>query len=236
MKVTSLAGVSSPLSATVISAQWEQNVAKRIVLQRTDTKPWNFLPGQHLYVAIQTPTETLWRPYSIASAPDHQHHLHLLVKDVPHGVGSHYLCHNVQPGQKLSVQAPRGQFTPHRFDVPMLFVGAGSGVTPLLSMFAAAQQAAQHTRHFLFVDQSPAVALGFAQLQDQARHNPERTSVAGWWSDESGFITAEDLRRIFENQRDADVYFCGPSAFCDVVEQAATLAELDPKRVFSEPQ
>ncbi|WP_256590558.1 FAD-binding oxidoreductase, partial [Pseudomonas sp. FW305-47B] len=57
------------------------------------------------------------------------------MKRVPGGRVSNWLCDHVAVGQSLTLKGPAGRFT--CFDSPaskMLFIAAGSGISPIMSM------------------------------------------------------------------------------------------------------
>src|SRR5690606_41672871 len=60
--------------------------------------------------------------------------LSVTVKRVDGGYGSNWLCDNVTAGTSLEVLPPSGAFTPRSLDGDFLLIGAGSGITPLLSI------------------------------------------------------------------------------------------------------
>ncbi len=76
------------------------------------------------------------RSYSVCSAVGRP--LRIGVRQVPGGVVSGWLVHEVRPGDEIQVQAPTGSFTP---DVAMpgrhVLLSAGSGITPVLSIAAS---------------------------------------------------------------------------------------------------
>jgi ferredoxin-NADP reductase len=98
--------------------------------------PFLFDAGQWVNLVLPTPTHgELKRSYSIASAPGELEPgvFQLAITKVDGGPGSTYL-HGLAKGATLDVIGPHGLFL-HREPGPALFVGTGTGVTPLRSMF-----------------------------------------------------------------------------------------------------
>jgi len=111
---------------------------KSFVFERQDGRPLVFEPGQWLNLVLPLPTGEIRRAYSIASAPDGTPRFELAVTEVTNGPGSGYLC-GLEPGARLRAVGPQGFFTRAPSDAnPSLFVGTGTGVTPLRSMMRAA--------------------------------------------------------------------------------------------------
>lgn len=93
-----------------------------------------FTAGQ--YVSLKVDPAGHRRSYSICSSPAIQHGFELLVDITPQGLGSVYL-QNLQLGDQVEVLAPLGRFTvPQAVQPtdPLMFIAAGSGVTPFRSM------------------------------------------------------------------------------------------------------
>ena len=71
----------------------------------------------------------------MSSSPSRPHLLEVTIKRMPGGLVSNWFCDHVKLGDVLTVKGPAGKFT--CFNYPsnkMLFIGAGSGITPILSM------------------------------------------------------------------------------------------------------
>ena len=95
-----------------------------------------FRPGQSLTVRRVVGGADERRTYSIcapAGAPPR-----IGVREVPGGLVSAWLVHEVRPGDEVEVTPPSGTFTP---DLAVggrhVLIGAGSGITPLLSIAAS---------------------------------------------------------------------------------------------------
>jgi len=105
-----------------------------------------FLPGQFLTFALDVPTalgktQSVVRCYSLSDAPQPNHY-RISVKRAPApagssfaaGVASNYLHDHIKMGSQLQVRAPAGHFHIDRGDAPVVLIGGGIGITPMLSM------------------------------------------------------------------------------------------------------
>jgi len=105
-----------------------------------------FLPGQFLTFRLDVPapdgsTAQVVRCYSLSDAPRPDHY-RVSIKRVPAPAGSsfppgrssNYFHDHVQVGSTLQVRAPGGHFYIDRSDAPVVLVGGGIGITPVLSM------------------------------------------------------------------------------------------------------
>jgi uncharacterized protein len=112
-----------------------------------DQKPLPpFFPGQFLTFQLDIPspqggTPAVIRCYSLSDAP-HAGSYRISVKrapapvgsQVPPGRSSNYLHDHVGVGSPLQVRAPAGHFHIDHSDAPVVLIGGGIGITPMLSM------------------------------------------------------------------------------------------------------
>ncbi len=112
-----------------------------------DKKPLPaFMPGQFLTFQLDIPspqggTQAVIRCYSLSDAP-HADSYRISVKrapapadsQFPPGVSSNYLHDHVGVGSQLQVRAPAGHFYIDQSDAPVVLIGGGIGITPMLSM------------------------------------------------------------------------------------------------------
>jgi len=74
------------------------------------------------------------RSYSIASTPDNNHGVSIVVEILGNGKGSTYL-RELEIGTEIEMMAPMGQFVIEEGgEKKMLFVATGSGIVPIFSM------------------------------------------------------------------------------------------------------
>jgi ferredoxin-NADP reductase len=111
--------------------------ARELVFARTDGAPMTFDAGQWVTLVLPLDSGEVRRAYSIASRPDGTPELALAVTRVTEGPGSTYL-HGLPIGAELTAIGPQGFFTrtpaSPEFALPALFIGTGTGITPLRSL------------------------------------------------------------------------------------------------------
>lgn len=105
-----------------------------------------FLPGQFLTFRLDVPAlgganEQVIRCYSLSDAPRPDYYRVSIKRvtaptgsDVPPGRSSNYFHDHVAIGSTLQVRAPGGHFHIDRGDTPVVLIGGGIGITPVLSM------------------------------------------------------------------------------------------------------
>lgn len=101
-----------------------------------------FVPGQHVGIGVRIDGRWVWRSYSLTSVPTYSlrnralhEQLSVTVRAVPEGKLSTHLTSGARPGTVVRLQAPAGDFRlPDPLPEKALFITAGSGVTPVMSM------------------------------------------------------------------------------------------------------
>lgn len=108
-----------------------------------------FLPGQYLTFQLRIPDEPkpLIRCYSLSDGPNNPDCYRVSIKkvppprdkpDAPSGASSTYFNDMLQEGDILDVKAPSGQFfLDINSELPIVLIGGGIGLTPVLSMLTA---------------------------------------------------------------------------------------------------
>lgn len=115
---------------------------RRIRLEPLDggAIPFSFAAGQYVKVDLPVAVEPIERSYSICSGPGESGFVEIAVKREPDGLGSGYLHDDLEADQALRVSGPHGEFTwdPGVAADPLLLIAGGVGITPLMSVLAAA--------------------------------------------------------------------------------------------------
>ena len=89
-----------------------------------------------LRLHVKPDAPPLLRNYSMSGPPGGNTY-RVSVKQEVNGAASSYLHHHVNAGDTLEVSAPRGAFTLHSGDAPVVLASAGIGATPVLAMLHA---------------------------------------------------------------------------------------------------
>lgn len=124
--------------------EWQEAAVARIVKQTERVKSYflkpvnwrGFVAGQHVDVRLTAPDGyQAQRSYSIASAPEAPE-VELAIEKLAEGEVSAFFHDVVQEGDTVELRGPiGGHFTWRKGDGgPILMVGGGSGVVPLVSM------------------------------------------------------------------------------------------------------
>ena len=91
-------------------------------------------PGQFVRIGIDVEGVRLWRAYSLTHGPRTDGRISVTVKAVPDGVVSNHLVHASRPGTLVHLEQAAGEFVLPADGGKLLFVTAGSGITPVIGM------------------------------------------------------------------------------------------------------
>lgn len=145
-----------------------------------------FLPGQYLIFQLSLPStsgdaEPLTRCYSLSDAPRPDAYRVTIKRalappgsQAPPGRSSNYFHDQVAVGSLLQLRAPSGLFHIDRSDSPVVLIGGGVGITPMLSMlnWCLAEQPGREVCLFYGVRHSREVVMK-SELQALAAAHPE---------------------------------------------------------------
>ena len=92
------------------------------------------VPGQYVRIGVDVDGVRLWRAYSLTHGPRADGRISITVKAVPDGLVSNHLVHQSRPGTLVHLEQAAGEFVLPPEGGKLLFVTAGSGITPVIGM------------------------------------------------------------------------------------------------------
>jgi ferredoxin-NADP reductase len=175
-------------------------------LDNTHLPSWR--PGAHIDLFLG---DDLVRQYSLCGDPHDATTWRVGVLLDPNSRGgSQYVHEKLHEGSIVRVRGPRNHF-PLVDSANYRFIAGGIGITPIMAMVEAAQQAGSDWT--LLYGGRTRGSMAFAS--DLAERYPNRVTV--WPQDECGLL---DLRSLLEEpENDTLIYCCGPEALLAAVEQ-----------------
>lgn len=219
----------------LINPLWSSRELRgRIVEVRPETsdsatlviKPgWGFTadhqPGQYIGIGLLVDGRWRWRSYSLTSPPRATgsrtrravgaRTVSITVKAMPEGFLSTHLVSGVRPGTVVRLAAPQGNFVlPDPPPPSVLFLTAGSGITPVMSMLRTLVRRGElpDVRH-VHSAPTPAAVMFAEELQDLARTHPGyRLTVRSTRTE--GRLDLPRLADEVPDWRDRQTWACGP--------------------------
>ncbi len=229
--------------AEVIEVVSETPRTKSLVLEVPEWE--GHKAGQHVDVRLTAEDGyQAQRSYSIASTPEDER-LVLTVDRLEDGEVSLYLTDVLMAGDKLELRGPiGGYFTWEVKDGgPLLLVGGGSGVVPLMAMLRhRAAAGSTVAARLLYSSRSYEEIIYRKELEDlvardgslEVVHTLTRSRPEGW----SGYdrrIDAEMLQEVsWPASENPLAFVCGPTSFVEGVADALVSLGHDPARVKTE--
>ena len=192
------------------------------------------LPGQHVDVRLTAADGySTQRSYSIAT-PDHGGSVDLTVQVVEDGEVSPVLARDLAIGDPVEIRGPIGGWFvwPPAQAGPVLLVGGGSGVVPLMAMVRARHEAGSAApMHLVYSVRTPADVLYAAELERRARLDdglrvtmvftrsaPDASAGSAASARGVGRIRLDELGEwAFPVGSGAVTFVCGPTGFVDAV-------------------
>jgi ferredoxin-NADP reductase len=174
--------------------------------------------GQYVRVGVDVDGVRQWRSYSITSQANAKadRFITITVKTVQDGVVSNYLVRQARTGTLVHLDQACGDFTmPATRPDKVLFVTAGSGITPVMGMLRS------HSRELadvVVVHSAPTagdVVFG-SELRNLADTGAVR--LLENHTATSPRITAADLDTLVPDWADRQTWACGPAALLDDIE------------------
>ena len=244
------------LTLNVVELTQETPDAVTIHLEAPDRQPIASQPGQFLTLILPCGPggKTERRSYSLSSTPADAPRLAVTVKRVVGGLVSNYLLDTVRVGQQLEALPPLGNFTRPTDPAAvrsLVLVGAGSGITPLMSMLKATLQTEPRSQVLLIygnrTEESVIFREQLRQLEAQAGgrlrvehvYSQPSAEVGARPHTHTGRLNRTMLLRILEQRHaapvaQADYYLCGPEGMMNEARAALDLLAVPAERIHRE--
>jgi predicted ferric reductase len=199
-----------------------------------------FQAGQFAWIMVGgSPFAVTQHPFSISSSAERTDRVTFTVKaagDFTSAIGS------LEPGTTVYLDGPYGAFCMDRHEGPgFVFIGAGVGVTPLMSMLRTLADRADTRPCYLFLGNRDQDSITFREEIEglQSRLNLEVVHVLSQpgegWQGEKGHLDAAILDRHLPARRERLQYFiCGPERMMDAAEGALSKLGIGGEHVHSE--
>jgi ring-1,2-phenylacetyl-CoA epoxidase subunit PaaE len=233
-----------PLRVAAVERLCPDAVAVTFDVPQSLAERYAFRPGQSLTVRRPADGADERRTYSICAPAGSRPRIG--VREVPGGLVSSWLVHDLRPGDEVEVAPPSGTFTP---DLGAggrhVLIAAGSGITPVLSIAASLLQQPDTQVSILYGNRRAETVMFAEELADLKDAHPSRLELIHLLSREarevellSGRLDADKLRTLLPLLIDVpDVdhwWLCGPFGMVTDAQQVLTESGVAPERVHRE--
>jgi ferredoxin-NADP reductase len=188
----------------------------------------DYRPGQYVGIGLRVEGRWHWRSYSLTSVPVRDKKLiTITVKATPEGFLSTHLVNGVKPGTIVRLAAPKGDFAlPDPPPSKILFVSAGSGITPLMAMLRSLTARGQ-SPDIVHLHSAPSAddVIFHDELRELENRQPGyRLHLQ--LTQQNGKLDFERLDELVPDWQDRPTWACGPTPMLDTVEKVWDAAGL----------
>lgn len=212
---------------------------------KSDRMNWfRYLPGQFITLEIPTRPESVMRTYTLSSTPSRPFSVAVTVKAQAGSIGTRWLFDHLRVGMTLKAFGPLGDFTLAKHPgEKYLFISAGSGITPMVSMTRwLADCAPQTDVAFVTCARGPNDLLFRSELEGLTGHMPnlslgfivESHTPRALWHGLRGRIDGAKLLMLAPDFAGRTVFCCGPAPFMNGVRDMLAAANFDMSRYHEE--
>jgi ring-1,2-phenylacetyl-CoA epoxidase subunit PaaE len=232
------------------------NIAiKKVVRETTDSVtiyfegsqfPFDYESGQYLTLIDTIDGEEVRRPYSLCTAPGVDEDPGVTVKRVNQGKMSNHLNDKGETLEAMDLLAPIGNFKylpDESGDRPVVLIGGGSGVTPLLSILKTALNKTNALVYLVYANSNKGTSIFYDTLEKLSAEN-DRLTLVHFFSDDHKVVVEKPkgLRGLFKRTpkvdpnahrltaprlseilqkfaiKDANTFICGPEGLMQTAE------------------
>jgi ferredoxin-NADP reductase len=206
--------------------RWQIGTVKRVKQETPRVKSFRIelpmwmahLPGQHYDVRLTAPDGyRAQRSYSVASSPLDEGEVELTIDRLDDGEVSPYFHDVLEEGDQVEVRGPFASYFVWRGEDPVLLLGGGSGVVPLMSMLRHRRRTMPELRmRLVYSVRSADDVIYEDELGDDALLTFTREPPDGWTGHtgriDSALIAAAGIEQ-------GTAFVCGSNGFVESATQ-----------------
>lgn len=209
----------------------ETHDVKTFIFCAPEQRLFRYVPGQFITLELEIAGQAVQRCYTLSSTPSRPDTVSITVKRVPGGPVSNWLHDHLEAGAQVKVRGPSGGFScflhPMAAKQKYLFLSAGSGITPLMSMARAMHDLVLDADiTFVHSARTPDDII-FARELELMAHNRgglfklgtvcERRGAQAAWAGFTGYLGLAVLQNMAPDFHERTVFTCGPAPYMAAV-------------------
>lgn len=233
--------IAFPIKISQVTQETPDSISISLSIPKELEGTFQYRPGQFISLFVEVGGQELTRSYSLCTAPNGELNMKIAVKKIPGGRVSTYLVDKIKAGDTLWCTPPAGHFFQTNPEVAnYLLVGAGSGITPLLSILKYVLSKSdknrvtlifcnRHHHDIIFAQELSQIQAQFAEnfhLTHILSHPPEN------WKGIGGRLNPSLVKDIFlrlkrSSSMPIEAYLCGPADFMQMCQETLLQNGLD---------
>ena len=174
-------------------------------------------PGQYVGIGIQVNGKFQWRSYSVSSPPKRKRRtISITVRAMPEGLLSSHLVNGLEPGTIVRLALPEGDFVlPDPPPAKILFLVAGSGVTPVMSMLRTLDRRGSMPDVFMHYSSPTEDRMIFRDELRELEAKHDGLTLRELHTDSDGMLDLADLDELCPDWKERETWACGPGPMLD---------------------
>ena len=186
------------------------------------------VPGQYVRIGVDVDGIRQWRAYSLTHGPRADGNISITVKAVPDGLVSTHLVRESQPGTLVHLEQAQGEFVLPTDGGKLLFVTAGSGVTPVIGMLrnlypvaddGVVRLARSTAYDIVVVHVAPSEPHSIFIDNLRALDEAGLIRLVARYDDEHGVLDVADLDTLVPDLHERKTLACGPGGLLDALQR-----------------
>jgi len=211
-----------------------------MVLKPEHSNGFAFEPGQFAWIMVgKSPFAITQHPFSISSSAERPDRVPLTVKSAGDFTSA---LDGLEPGTTVYLDGPHGSFSVDRYEGPgFVLIGAGVGVTPLMSMMRTLADREDARPIYLFLGNRNQGNITFVEEIEALKARIDLAVVhvlsqpEEGWEGEVGHLSVDVFRRHLPKRYERLQYFiCGSEGMMDTVEKSLSEIGIPEEKVHSE--
>ena len=176
------------------------------------------VPGQYVRIGVDVDGVRLWRAYSLTSPTDRDDGcITVTVKAMPDGKVSNHLVRKAMPGTIIQLDQATGDFTlPAQAPPKVLFLTAGSGITPVMGML---RNAVDRLGDVVVLHSAPTATDVIFGPELRVLATQGRIRLVERHTDSDGLLDVAKLAAIVPDLAERETWACGPTGLLNAVQE-----------------
>ncbi|WP_432078046.1 ferredoxin reductase [Streptomyces sp. YPW6] len=172
--------------------------------------------GQYVRIGVDVDGVRLWRAYSITSPADRRDgRITITVKAIPDGKVSNHLVRRAKPGTLIQLDQPTGDFVlPRAKPAKVLYLTAGSGITPVMGMLRSIE-----LDDVVMVHCAPRPGDVIFRRELHRLVVDEGLRLTEVHTDTDGKLDIARLQELVPDWAERETWACGPAGLLDAAEE-----------------
>jgi ferredoxin-NADP reductase len=220
---------SRELRGRIVKVVKETDDAATLVIRPGWGWHYDHRPGQYVGIGVQVNGKFQWRSYSVSSPPKRKGRtIAITVRAMPEGFVSDHLVNGLEPGTIVRLAKPEGDFVmPDPPPDKMLFLVAGSGVTPVMAMLRTLDRRETLPDVVMHYSSPTEERMIFRDELNELDQKHESLTLHRRHTDEEGVFELTELDKVCPDWKERQTWACGPGPMLDAITEHFEAAGLE---------